>query len=445
MRSFSYRSFKISNFFKNPEDRRILDLAIPALGSLAIDPLVSLVDTMFVGRLGAVPLAALGINAAIFSLSFIVFNFLAYGTTPRVSRALGQGDRAGAGRSVVVALTLAVLAGLVATTGLLAFSKPILLVMGAGGEMYEPALAYLRIRAFAGPAVLLITASHGAFRGFLDTRTPLWVALGMNLVNLVLDPLFIFVLGWGIAGAAWATVIAQWSAALVFVVLLLKVHREKFGIELKLPALREIVPFLQIGGHLLIRTGALVGTMTLATAVAARVGVTAVAAHQIAVQLWGFLALVVDALAVAGQTLVAHHLGAREEDRARAVGVRLLQWGVGLGLVLGAVFFVLGPLLPRMFTDDATTIQAVMGIFVLVAIMQPLNGLVFVWDGIYMGAGAFRYLAIAMVISASVSVAILLAVPRMGWGLTQVWWGLMALMGVRAVTLAIPWMRRTLF
>ncbi len=430
---------------KHSEDRRILSLAIPALGSLAIDPLVSLVDTAFVGRLGAVPLGALGINTAIFALSFIVFNFLAYGTTPRVSHALGQNDRTAAGRIVIIALVLALLAGLIAMLGLLAFSKPILLAMGAGGEMYEPALSYLKIRALAGPAVLLTTASHGAFRGYQDTRTPLWVALGVNLINLVLDPLFIFVFGWGIAGAATATVIAQWAGACAFLYLLLKTHRKHFGIELFWPRIKDMVPFLRIGGHLLIRTGALVGTMTLATAVAARVDVRSVAAHQVVVQLWGFLALIVDALAVAGQTLVALHLGAGEYERARTIGARLLQWGFALGLVLGVFFWVLGPWLPRLFTDDAATIEAASAILVLVAVMQPLNGVVFVWDGIYMGAESFRYLAIAMVISAGVAVALLLVVPSMGWGLAGIWWALIALMVVRAATLAIPWVRRTVF
>lgn len=430
---------------KHSEDRRILSLAIPALGSLAIDPLISLVDTAFVGRLGAVPLGALGINTAIFALSFIVFNFLAYGTTPRVSHALGQNNRAEAGRIVIIALALAVLAGSIATVGLLAFSKPILLAMGAGGEMYEPALSYLKIRALAGPAVLLTTAAHGAFRGYQDTRTPLWVALGVNLINLVLDPIFIFILGWGIAGAATATLVAQWAGAGVFLYLLLKTHRKAFGIEVFWPRLREMVPFLRIGGHLLIRTGALVGTMTLATAVAARVDVRSVAAHQVAVQLWGFLALIVDALAVAGQTLVALHLGAGEYERARIIGTRLLQWGLALGLLLGVVFWVLGPWLPRLFTDDVATIESVGAILILVAVMQPLNGVVFVWDGIYMGAGSFRYLAVAMVISAVASVALLLLVPLMGWGLAGIWWALVVLMGVRAVTLAVPWVRRTVF
>jgi len=178
-------------------DRDILRLAVPALGALAADPLVSMVDTVFVGRLGVVPLAALGVNTSIFAMSFIVFNFLAYGTTPMVARAVGRGDRTGAGDVVVQALLLAVVVGGVATLMLEALAGPIVALMGAGPDLREPALSYLRIRALAGPAVLLVTAGHGAFRGYQDMRTPLLVTLALNVVNLALDPLFIFGFGWG--------------------------------------------------------------------------------------------------------------------------------------------------------------------------------------------------------------------------------------------------------
>jgi MATE family multidrug resistance protein len=425
----------------SPHDRDILALAVPALAGLASDPLASLVDTAFVGQLGRVPLGALGINASIFSMTFVIFNFLAYGTTPRVGRHVGTGDRKAAGRVVVRALTLAVLAGAVALTTLQLVAVPLLRLMGAGEALMGPALDYLRIRACAGPAVLLITAGHGAFRGYQDTRTPMIITIGFNIINVALDPLLIWGLDWGLAGAAAATAIAQWIGAIVFLVLLLKTRREALGIELAWPRLRSLLPFLKVGRDLLIRTGALVGTMTLATAVAARVGVTAVAAHQVAAQLWLFLALVVDALAVAAQALVSKQLGQRNAAAARAVANRLLQWGLLVGVVLGAGFFASQPILPGFFTDDAATIAAVLSVFPVVALLQPLNGLVFVWDGIYMGAEDFGYLAKAMLVSAAGAAAILLLVRPMGWGLTGVWWGITALMALRAITLAVPYVR----
>jgi len=429
----------------SPHDRDILDLAVPALAGLAAGPLVSLVDTAFVGQLGAVPLGALGVNTSIFSMTFVIFNFLAYGTTPRVGRAVGNDDWDEAGRVVMRALTLAVGAGIVALIALQALARPILSLMGASEELMAPALAYLRIRALAGPAVLLITASHGAFRGYQDTRTPMIVTLGFNVVNGGLDPLFIFVFDWGLAGAAAATAIGQWVGALTFLFLLLKARREELGIKVHWPELATLVPFLKVGRDLFLRTASLVGTMTLATAIAARVGVTAVAAHQVAAQLWTFLALLVDALAVAAQALVSKHLGGDDPETARRVSNRLLQWGLAVGVVLGLGFWALRPVLPGFFTNDPDTIQALRDVYLFVVILQPLNGLVFVWDGIYMGAEEFPYLAKAMIGTALTAAVVLLLVNPMGWGLTGVWWGITVLMAGRLLTLAIPYVRKTLF
>lgn len=426
---------------RSPFDRDIFVLAIPALGALAADPLVSLVDTAFVGQLGAVPLAALGVNAAVFSLAFIVFNFLAYGTTPRVARAYGRRDLPEAGRVVVQAMTLAVLAGVIATTVLLLFSGPILRTMGATGALFDEALVYLQIRAWAGPAVLIITASHGAFRGFQNTRTPLIVTIALNVINLVLDPILIFVLGWGLAGAAWATLIAQWAGALWFLWLIFGSRRESMGVQFHLPRLAALKPFLKIGWELLVRTFALIATLTLATAIATRVGTREVAAHQVAAQLWLFLALVVDALAVAAQAIVAKLMGSGKLKAARAASDRLLVFGLLAGLALAVMFFAASPFLPGFFTDDVAVIGLIYLVFPFVILMQPLNALVFVWDGIYMAAEDFAYLAKAMIVSALVAAALLLLVVPMGWGLAGVWWGIVALMGVRLITLAVRYRR----
>lgn len=425
--------------FPDRHDREMLALAIPALGTLAADPLVSIVDTIFVGRLGVVPLAALGINTSVFSFAFVVFNFLAYGTTPMVSRAVGRGDRVAAGRVVLEALTLAILVGAVALTLLQIFAGPVVRLMGASATVEGPAVEYLRIRALAGPAVLLVTAGHGAFRGYHDTRTPLWVTLGLNVVNLVLDPLFIFGFGWGLVGAAWATTAAQWTGALAFVWLLLVRRRDALGIEPVRPRPRDLVPLLKVGGELVVRTLSLIGTMTLATAIAARVGTVAVAAHQVGSQVWLLLALVIDSVAVSAQAMIARHRGAGEVATARAVGNRLLLWGVGVGVAIAAVFWLLSPVLPRLFTSDPAAIAAVGTILPFVVLMQPLNALVFVWDGVFMGAERFRLLAVQMLASAVVAAVVLLLVVPMGWGLAGVWWGIVALMAMRAATLSGAW------
>ncbi|TXD32586.1 MATE family efflux transporter [Lujinxingia vulgaris] len=423
-------------------DRAILAMAIPAIGSLAIDPLVSLVDTFFVGRIGTAELAALGINSALFAMAFIVFNFLAYATTPKIAAHLGRDEHDEAGEVVSHALWLALLCGGLMTATLLIFAAPLLKLMGAAGEVAEPALTYLKIRAWAGPALLISTASHGAFRGFQDTRTPMWVTVMLNLINLVLDPLLIFGLGWGIAGAAIATVVAQWSGALLFLWLLLVRRREAMRVPLLAPSLSGMLPLVRVGSALLLRTGALVGTMTLATAMAARQGAESVAAHQVANQLWGFFALLIDALAIAGQALLANFIGRNDVEEARAMGARLLQWGLATGLVLGGCIWLSGGLLASSFSTDAEVIAAILMLIPFVAVLQPLNALVFVWDGLYMGTQAFGFLARAMLLSAGVAGAMLLATNPLGWGLLGVWSAITALMVVRGLTLGVPWAMR---
>lgn len=429
----------LTGVFDRRFDRDIAYLAVPALAALAADPLVSLVDTAFVGRLGAAPLAALGVNTAIFSLAFFVFNFLAYGTTPLVGRAVGRGDRAAAGRVAAQALALALVLGLASLLALELLAVPILQLMGARGELQDAALSYLRIRALAGPAVLLITAGNGIFRGFQDTRTPLVITLGLNLVNLALDPLFIFGLGWGLAGAALATTFAQWVGALWFVALLLGWRRERYQLPLEVPHLAEFKPFLKIGWELALRTSALLATLSLATAVATRLGVLEVAAHQVASQLWLFLALVVDALAIAAQALVARYRGEGKLEEARAVAARLLLLSLCVGALLGLALWLLRGPLSVLFTGESAVVAAVLTLFPFVALMQPLNALVLVWDGVFMGQENFGYLARAMLLSAALASGLLLLVVPLGWGLAGVWWSIVLFMLLRALTLGLRW------
>jgi MATE family multidrug resistance protein len=417
-------------------DREILSLAVPALGALAADPLVSLVDTAFVGRLGTVPLGALGVNTSIFSLTFVVFNFLAYGITPMIGRAVGRGDRDEAAAITIQAFVLAIALGTSVLLAIQLFAPLLLRLMGAGTVLRRDAMTYLRIRAFAGPAVLLVTAGHGVFRGYQDTRIPFYVTLALNVVNLVLDPILIFALGWGVAGAALATVIAQWSGALAFVVVLARRHRSA-GISFRLPPLRDFAPIIRVGWELSVRTLALVGSMTLATAVATRIGVVAVAAHQVGNQLRFFFSQAVDCLAITAQALVAKHQGAGRPQAAREVSDRVLLWGLVFGVLLAAAFILLQRPLIRIFTEEAEVIAAVRLIFPFLYLLQPLGSLVFVWDGIYMGAGYFRYLALAMLASAAASAVVTLLALPMGWGLAGVWWGFVTLMAVRALTLGI--------
>src|SRR5690625_333815 len=421
-------------------DREIMLLALPALGALAADPLVSLVDTAFVGRLGPEPLAALGVCTALFSLTFFAFNFLTYGTTPRVARAAGRGDEHGAGAAVMQALVLAAVLGVSALLLMQLLAVPALKAMGASSGILGPALTYMRIRLLAAPAVTLILAANGAYRGFSDTRTPLWVSLVLNSLNIILDAALIFGAGLGLAGAAWATVIAQWTGALLFLWLLLRRDRQLLGSgPLRLPRPQELLPFLKVGWELAVRTLALLLTLTVATAVATRIGVLEVAVHQVAQQLWLFLTLTVDALAIAAQALIPRYLGGGRPADATRVADRLLVLAVLVGVGLLSVFWLSRNLLGPAFTDDPAVTAGLLRIFPFVMLMQPLNAVVFVLDGILMGLEDFRYLAFAMIASAVTAVLFLLLVQPLGLGLAGVWWGLTVLMAVRLLTTGLRW------
>lgn len=423
--------------------RAILALSIPALGSLAADPVLSLVDTAFVGRLGAVPLAALGIDTALFAFAFAVFNFLAYATTPLVAQARGRGDIAGSGLIVRRAMALAVGLGAVSTAVLAVFAEPLVRLMQAAPEVVDPAVSYLRIRAFAVTALLLITAANGAYRGFKNTRTPLYVTLAVNALNVALDWYFIFGLELGLEGAALATVAAQWVGALVFVGLLRRVgRRERWSAErIRLVDLR---PFVSIGGVLVLRTLMLMLSLTIAAAAAARIGTVEVAAHQVVAQLWFLLAMIVDALAIAAQALVAELEGAEDRPGARALSDRLLRWGVGAGVLLGVVVAVGGHLLAPVFTPDPVVQDAIRSVLIIAGLMQPVAAWVFVADGIYLAKLAIRLLATSTALGLAGVVVVLALTLGFGWGLAGVWWAMTAMVAGRFVVLGTHHYRPTL-
>lgn len=412
-------------------DKRILGLAVPALGALAADPLVSLVDTAYVGRLGTTELAALGVNAAIFGLAFFAFNFLAYGVTPLVSQAIGRDDKDQAVRVVANALAAAVTLGLVVVVVLEAAAAPILDLMGADGDLGREAIGYLRIRAAAAPAVLIITLGHGAFRGYADTRTPFVVTLGLNLVNLVLDPILIFGFGWGLNGAAIATLAAQLVGAGWFVWLMVS----RLGVRLRRSAPAEVAGLLKVGRDIVIRTGALLVTFTVATRVATALGDAQVAAHQIAMQLLVFLSLTIDALAIAAQTMIARFIGQQRIDEARALAWRLLELGAVIGIAFAVGLALTSSVVPPWFTSEVEVRQALADIWPILAVLQPIAALVYVGDGIVLGAAEFAFLAGAMVISMLAAVSALLLVIPLDWGLPGVWWSFAVLTIVRATTL----------
>jgi putative MATE family efflux protein len=412
---------------RSPYDREIFLLAIPALGALAAEPLYVLVDTAIVGHLGTTQLAALAIAATVMSSAFAIFNFLTYGTTAHVARLHGAGrdhDAAGMGSQ---ALWLAALIGAGLFVLLEIVAAPLTTLMGAHGAVHDGAVTYLRIAALGAPLFLVASAGQGFLRGMSDLRTPLYILVAAHITNAALEVLFVYGFGWDLKGSAWGTVIAQLGMAAAFV----EVQR-RAGLER--PILAKMRPLMKIGGEIAVRTTALTGSFLLASAVLARIGDASLAAHQIAFQLWIFISLVLDAIAIAGQVMVGRMLGGGDARGARAAATRMIGWSVAAGAVFAAIFLALGDTIPRLFTDDPRVIHNAQEIWPLFALMMPANGAVFALDGILIGAGDTRFLMWGMLAAGAVYVVIALLTLHQHWGILGVWWGLLSLIGVRLVT-----------
>jgi putative MATE family efflux protein len=411
---------------RSPYDREILRLAVPALGALAAEPTYILVDTAVVGHLGRPQLAALGVSAVILTTLFAIFNFLQYGTTAQVGRASGAGQEGAARRLGAQALWLCLAVGIV-LAGVVAAAAPWLVeLMGADDEAADYAVSYLRIVALGLPSAFVALGSQGYLRGVADLRTPFLILAAGNLVNVVLNITFVYGLDWGIEGSAAATAVGQTAMGAAFVVALLR----SAGRDLRpRPALMRRL--IEVGRWIFVRTLALMGAFAVAGAVITRFGDASIAAHQIAFQLWIFLALVLDAVAIAGQVLVGRALGAGETDRAFAASARMIWLAVYAGLAFAAALLLLEPVLPRAFTGDDLVLERTAAIWLLFALMQPLNGAVFALDGILIGASDGPYLAWSMVAAFAVCAALSLAALAFDWGIVGVWLALVALILVR--------------
>lgn len=427
-------AISVTRPFAHPHDRQILRLAVPALGALAAEPLYVLADTAVVGRLGTPQLGGLAVASTLLLTGYVLFNFLAYGTTASVARRVGSGDEAGAAHEGVQGMWLALGIGVGLTVPALALAPQMVSVMGAGGEVAVNALIYLRISLLGIPALLVALAGTGYLRGRQDTVTPLVVTVVAVTVNLVLELVLIYGFGFGIGASALSTVVAQVGTAVAYVWWVARdVARQGIGVRPEWQSVRRLAV---VGRDLFMRTAALRLALTLATAVAARLGTVELAAHQIAFELWSFLALVLDSLAIAAQAMVGRLLGAGDASGARVAARRMLQWGVVAGLVFAVAVGGLRTLLPRLFTPDAEVVALCAFVLVFVAILQPLNGIVFVLDGVLIGAGDMRFLARAMVGAAAVFVPAAGAVLLLDWGIGWLWAALGLLMASRAAALA---------
>jgi MATE family multidrug resistance protein len=422
---------------RHSDDKTILALALPALAALAADPLYSLADTAFVGNLGAEELGAVAVGTAAFTASFWLFSFLAYGVTPRVARFVGAGDESGAAGIGVQALLMAVSIGICVTLAGVLFAGPVVRVLGAGPAFEPMAESYLRIRVLSATAVLIAQVGHGWLRGAQDTRIPMFIAVGGAAINVVLDYVLIYPVGMGVQGAAWATVIGQYLAAAGFLIVLMP-RLTRGGVRWRFD--RDVAAgLLRTGADLVVRTGSLLGAMTLATSVAARMGLDALGAWQITMQLFLFLSLVLDSVAIAAQALVGKHLGAGAHGEAREVSARLMEWGLLIGIGIALVLFLLRGLLAGVFSSDESVVTAAAALIAWLAAVQPLSALAFTLDGILLGASDTRFLAKSMVASSLAYAAISLVSLELGWGTAGLAAGATMWMLLRTVTTAWRW------
>lgn len=377
---------------RNPTlTRQILGLAVPAFFALVAEPLFLLVDSAIVGHLGTPQLAGLGVAGSVLATAAGVFVFLAYGTTATVARALGAGA---SGKVVSAGLDGTVLAGVLGVLTALGVglgAEPLCAVLGAGGEVLHHATVYLRISALGLPAMLVVMAITGALRGVQDTRTPLVVSVAGFTLNALLNLGLVYGLGWGIAGSAWGTVIAQYAMASALVAVWFVRLRASGAAPRLHPG--GVLAAARNGVPLIVRTLSLRAVLLLTTWVAASLGEVPLAAHQVAFTVWSMLSFALDALAIAGQALTGRGLGAADVAGVRAATATMIRWGIVGGAVVGLLVALSGPLLAPLFSADPAVRAAVVAALIVVGVGQPISGYVFVLDGVLIGAGDARWLA----------------------------------------------------
>lgn len=415
--------------------RRIAALAFPALGVLAAEPVYLLFDLAVIGRLGALSLAGLAIGALIMGVLSSQLTFLSYGTTSRAARFYGAGDRRAAVAEGVQATWLALGIGTAIVVAVQLTAVPLVGVLAGGadgGSIAETALPWVRIASVAVPAILIAAAGNGWMRGVQDTMRPLrYVVVGFA-VSAVLCPLLVY--GWlgapelGLAGSAVANVVGQWLAAALFCRALVV---EKVPLRLQPSVVRAQVV---MGRDLVVRTMAFQACFISAGAVAARFGAASVAAHQVVLQLWSFLALVLDSLAIAAQSLVGAALGAGQLAHAKSVAWRVTIFSTVAGAVLAAVFALGSSVFPTVFTDDRSVLDAIGVPWWFLVAQLPVAGIVFAIDGVLLGAGDAAFMRTATLASALLGFLPLIWLSlAFGWGLVGIWAGLSTFMVLRLV------------
>jgi putative MATE family efflux protein len=432
---------------RRDQDREILRLAVPAFLALVAEPLFLLSDSAVVGHLGTPELAALGIASAILGTLVSLCVFLAYGTTASVARQVGAGRTGAALAQGIDGLWLATLIGVVVTAVALPCTGVLVDLFGPGARVAGLATSYLQVALLGVVPLLLMLAATGVLRGLQDTRTPLVVAVAGNLGNIVLNVVLVYGVGpadgLGLVGSALGTLLAQAASALALVwVVVAAARREGAPLRPDLPGIRQAG---RAGVPLIVRTLMLRASLLVMTYAAARLGDADLATMQLALTIWTFLAFTLDAVAIAAQAITGRYLGAADLEGTRAVTRRMEQWGWLSGLVTGLALAAVSPFVGALFTSDAAVRDLLVPVLLVAALAQPLAGIVFVLDGVLIGAGDGVYLAGAQ------TVTLALFAPA-AWlvgdqGLVELWAAFaVCFMGGRAATLLLRargdrWMR----
>lgn len=415
------------------DDRDIFALAVPAFAALISEPLMLLADTAIIGHLGTVELAGLAVAATVLGTVVGLCIFLAYGSTAAVARHHGAGDDRGALALGLSGLWLSVGLGIALASLTALLSGPVTRSLASSTAVAEQAHTYLLISTLGIPAMLVVLAATGALRGILDMRTPLIVMIAANVLNVLFNLGLVYGAGWGIAGAATGTVLAQWIAAAWLAGNVLR--KAKAAESPVRPIVGEIIGAARNGVPLVIRTITLRASLLIATAVAATQGDSPLAAHQIAVTIVTLLAFALDAIAIAGQALTGRSLGAADPARTRQLTRRMIGWGAVCGGVAAVSLLAFHTLIPRLFSPDAQVQSALIPVLIVVAAIQPLSGVVFVLDGVLIGAGDGVFLAWAGLLVLAVYAPLALVVQRFDAGLTWLWIAYGGFIAARLVTL----------
>ncbi|MHB8245296.1 MAG: MATE family efflux transporter [Acidimicrobiales bacterium] len=421
----------------DPLSRRVVALAAPALGALIVEPLYNVTDSAIVGHLGKVPLGGLALATAALNVLAWTAAFLEMATVSVVAFRNSAGDKAGASRAIGAAYLLSGLIGVV-TTGLIELAAPVIAGVLGGhshGQVAADAIEYLRIAAVGMPVLFIALAGNGHLTGLANTKRPLLIALGSNVVNVVLEFALVYGAHLGIAGSAWGTVAAQVVAAATFVL-----SSRRMAVKPARPTWTEIRELVHDAIPLTVRTVALGAALLATTAIAARLGTTVLAGHQIAMQVWAMLALVLDSLAVPAQVYVSEALGARDLAAAGELGRRVLSMGLVLGVVLGMLTTVLSAVLPRIFSPDPAVQHQAMLALVVCGLQQPVAAGAFVLDGLILGASEYATLRRAMLFAllAFAPLALLtLAFHRIG--ILGIWFAMLSWLVARTVLLGRRW------